>query len=378
MKSIALLLLVLALAACDKPTSTAELSCDMDKHWQRVNALYLAGSYPDNEQRGTEVNVTVTTYDNYATVTYDNITTNFERVAEERYWGEFGNVSITYKGNFPGSERTALLNVDGDIANKKIRQYGITFIGEKEAYKEHEYGISRSCIPIKEEYKGNGYSAAVPFYHKYKMPNKIERCINEIVQTVFCLNSVGNPDQEKESCDFLMLVTHNGKSLDLTQKDALSISSNWDYKNIKLYQNDGKLEEHEKDACEVLDRLNKFIHDTGLDSEKSEKYITIQREMESCDDCGRVLASGDDGDFIIQLPETNALKNITRADKNAKFLSVFNLNHYAKAGYCLVNVIPYNTMKKLDLPNKTCSYRIYCGAPELMDYNQYYAVEVCQ
>lgn len=373
MKNLTLLLSGLVLAACDQPTSTAELSCDMDKYWQRVNVLYLQGSYTDNEPRDIKVNVKVTTYDNYATVTFDDITTNFEKVAEEKHYGEFGKVYITYKGNFPGSERTALLGVYGDIANKKIIQYNITFVGEKKKHGEKEFGIQRSCTPIKEEYKGERWSVAVPFNHNYKMPNKTEKCINDIVETVYCISQ-----NEDETCDRLMVYSRSGKTLDLTPKDALSISANWDYENMKLYNNDGKLEEHEKDACEVLDRLNKFIHDTGLDSDRSEQYITLQREMVACDDCGRVIATGDGGDFLIRLPQTNALYNITRAEKNAKFLSIENPKQYAESGYCLVNVVPYNTVEKLGIPSNTCHYRIYCGASENMDYDQYYAVEVCE
>ena len=40
MKKILLLLPVLALTACDKPTSNADLTCDLDKNWQRDNVEY--------------------------------------------------------------------------------------------------------------------------------------------------------------------------------------------------------------------------------------------------------------------------------------------------------------------------------------------------
>ena len=33
---------------------------------------------------------------------------------------------------------------------------------------------------------------------------------------------------------------------------------------MRLYTNDGKLEEYEKDACEVVDRLFKYIDEAGL------------------------------------------------------------------------------------------------------------------
>lgn len=260
MKHALVLLPVITLAACDRPTSMAELSCDMDTYWRRANVLYLENSYQDNDPSGTKINVKVTTYNNYAKVTFDNITTTLEKVVESKDNGEFGKLHITYKGNFPGSERTALLYVYSDITKKEILQYSISFMGEKNVYNGQEFSVNRSCIPVKDEYKGKRWSAAVPFNHKYKMPNKIERCITEITETVYCNN---------ENCDSLFVI-YKGKRLDLSQQDALSISSNWDYKNMKRYHNDGKLEEHEKDACDVLDRLNKFIHDTSLDSDKSE------------------------------------------------------------------------------------------------------------
>lgn len=365
MKKLVLLLSVLVLAACDRPTSVAELSCNLDKHWQSVDILFLQNFYSDNEYSDTDINIKVATYENYAKVTFDNITTVFEKVLEDKSYGEFGRVSITYKGNFPGSERTAVLDVLGDITNKKILEYQIKFIGEKFA----DNGIiTRFCTPVKD----NEYGGAVSFNHNYKMPNKTERCINEIVQKVYCVSS-----DENGNCNRLSIL-YNNKMLYLTQKDALSISPNWNYANMNLYQNDGKLEKHELDACDALDRLNKFIHETGLDSEKNEDYITLQREIANCDECGRIIATGDDGDFLIRLPKTDALNHFSFLEKNAKFLSVSNPNQYAKSGYCLVNIIPYNTMEKLGWQNKTCSYRIYCGAPESMDYDQYYAVAVCE
>lgn len=54
------------------------------------------------------------------------------------------------------------------------------------------------------------------------------------------------PDQKTASENFVTL----------TQEQALSVSPNWDYKNIKLY-NHGTAE-HEKDACEALQKLEKL------------------------------------------------------------------------------------------------------------------------
>lgn len=365
-----LLLIPLALAACDRPTSTADLTCSVDKYWQRSNVLYLNNNYYDPAGKdNANIDVKVITYDDYAKVTADGITRTFERVIERKDNGEFGNVDITYKGNFPGSERTALLSIYGDITNKQILQYSLSFIGQKTKNDAgREFSMSHSCHPNKKEFKGKSWGAAVPFHHHYKMPNKIEKCITDICKKVYCGN---------EECTTLAILNEeNGKDFPLSTKDALSLSKNWDYNNMKYYRNDGKLEEHEKDACEVLTKLNKFIADNDL---FFDAYTAIQKAMDDCGDtCDTVIATGEMGDFLIQLPETKDLRKIATKQKDSKFQSVFNPNSYSKQGYCLVNVVPYSAMEKLGTPESDCHYRIYCGAPKFMDYDEFYAVEVCR
>lgn len=349
----------MALAACDRPTSNADLSCGLDKYWQinKYEFITDADGYFTHE---TEVDIKVITYDNYAKVTVDNITTTFEKVQEEKQRGEFGKIALTYKGNFPGSERTALLNVWGDIAEEQILQYNIVFPNMKAG----EYSVAHSCYPVKEEYRGGSWSAAVPFHHHYKMPNKIEKCIIQIVDKLACNN---------EKCDELVIV--NSKSKTLSKEEALALSKNWDYSNMKLYQNDGKLEEYEKDACDVLDRLNKFIHNNDLDGHR---YNNIVKAQENCgDDCSKVIAEGKQGDFLIKVPATPEILEIANGEKTVKFLSVQNPQNYVQDGYCLVNTIPYNTMKQMGKTDNHCHFRLYCGSADSMNYNENYAVEVC-
>lgn len=50
---------------------------------------------------------------------------------------------------------------------------------------------------------------------------------------------------------------NNERFVPLTQEQALLISENWDYKNMKLYHT-GEFP-HEKDACDVYNRLSEFI-----------------------------------------------------------------------------------------------------------------------
>lgn len=367
MKKSLLLLPILALTACDKPTSNATLTCKFDSNWKIANVLYV-GDIPKNSDGmwDIEVKTKITTYENYAKITVDNITTTFEKVREEKQFGEFGYVDITYRGNFPGSEREALLNVYGDITNKQISEYAITFIGEKFVRENgKEVGLTHHCFPVLEIDQHEFGLNTVPFNHHYKMPNKIEKCITDICEKVFC---------ENDACNLLSIDTHV-KTTVLSAQDAISLSKNWDYNDMKYYRNDGKLEEHEKDACEVLDRINKFIYDNDLDSHEVK---SVQQAMDDCkDDCRTVLATGEIGDYLLRVPETDELRQIANKQKNAKFLSIFNPNSYAKPGYCLINVIPYNAMQKLGTPNNNCHYRIYCGAPEYMNYDEPYAVEVC-
>jgi len=52
----------------------------------------------------------------------------------------------------------------------------------------------------------------------------------------------------------------------LDQEDALLISTNWNYDDLKLYNNDDQqIQDYEKDACEVLKRLEKFIKNNSVE-----------------------------------------------------------------------------------------------------------------
>lgn len=190
-----------------------------------------------------------------------------------------------------------------------------------------------------------------------------ETCIDEITQIVYCTSS---------NCDSLY-IKYNGQHHNLTPENAMKISRNWTPTNMHLYRNDGTLQEHEKDACKTLERLHKYIYETGL-----ENADIIRKAMDTCgDECATVLTTGEHGDFLIRIPENDELRKIASGTKTVKFLSAFNLNSYARAGHCLINIIPYKTFQEMGIPSHNCHYRIYCGAPEYMNYNEYYAVEVC-
>ena len=363
MKPVLLLLPVLALAACDKPTSTADLTCHVDKYWGSATDRIV-----DSETPYTDINVNIKTFDNYARVTANNITTTFEKVAEYRFSRNDAFLKhIMYKGNFPSSERTAFIDIYADIANKQILQYDLTFIGQKSVDKNGKnWSLVHYCTPVKPEYKGKSWDASVPFKHHYKMPTRVEKCIMDIDDKVYCDN---------DKCNRLAVNIH-GTFKTLSQADAISLSHNWDYSNMKRYVNDGVLEEHEIDACEVWDRVKTYIENVVLPTSPQKQ---IQNAINDCGkDCYGVISKGDMGDFIVRVPETPELREIANGNKNAMFLSVQNPNQYARAGYCLINIIPFNTMEKMGISENNCHYRIYCGAPTTMNYDEFYAVEVCE
>lgn len=356
-----LMLPVLALTACDRPTTSIELECNLAKDWQspvsmlRTDKDFLGGD---------SVRVDVKTYHDHAVLVVNGKESNFYKSKEEKIAGEFGRAFVDYHGVFPDTNRLATFTLHGDIASKTILQFNLSFDGEYSIFfNVKRLGVSYQCRPTKKEYQGDSWDANAPWNHNYKMPNKIEKCINTIVDMVQCDN---------EECDRLNIYYDFGHYY-LTAEEAMKISSNWDYSNMRHYMNDGRLDEHEMDACEVVDRLVKYIDEARLSDSR-----VIEDAMRECgEECDLVLTTGDHGDFLIRLPESEALLKIANKTKNRKFLSVFNPNSYAKSGYCLLNIIPYNTMEKLGWENKDCHYRLYCGAPEFMDYDQYYSVEVC-
>lgn len=359
MKKTILLLPVLALTACDRPTASVQLKCRMNKDWQKPVSMLRTDEDYENQ---VPVLVDVKAYNDHAVLVVNGKESTFYKSKEEKFLGEFGYVSVNYEGVFPDADRLATFSLYGDISSKTILQFNLRFDGEYTLHDGEKLKNSIICEPTKKEYVGDNWSANAPWNHDYKMPNKIEKCITTIVNKLHCDN---------EECSRLYIY-HRGNH-NLTAEDAIKISSNFDSSNMRRYTNDGKLEEYEKDACEVVDRLFQYIDEAGLNDSQ-----TIQDAMLECgEECDPVLTTGEQGDFLIRLPESEALLKIANKTKNVKFLSVFNPNSYSKKGYCLLNIIPYSTMEKLGWDNTDCHYRLYCGAPEFMDYDQYYAVEIC-
>lgn len=79
-----------------------------------------------------------------------------------------------------------------------------------------------------------------------------------------------------------------------------------------------------------------------------------------------ILVTGPQGDYIIQVQETDLIEDIADKQKNSRFLSA-NPIPYITDETCLINVVP----------NTNCPYRIFCGEADDIGDQGYYAVAVC-
>ena len=74
---------------------------------------------------------------------------------------------------------------------------------------------------------------------------RIEKCIDFICDNVYIEDTGG------------LCIMSNKRRISLSQKEALLLSKNWDYKNMKYYRNvsDGYLFDYEADACETAAKV---------------------------------------------------------------------------------------------------------------------------
>ncbi len=125
----------------------------------------------------------------------------------------------------------------------------------------------------------NGYATniLVPVeLPQFSAPDAVQICIDEIQDKVFLLDGVLYLSQDVTYYENRLLgadrTTERQFKL-LPYDDAIKISKNWDwknlgYENIKLYSNMGDnivVEDWERDACDVLGRLNTYIVAHGYD-----------------------------------------------------------------------------------------------------------------
>lgn len=109
-----------------------------------------------------------------------------------------------------------------------------------------------------------------------------------------------------------------------------------------------------------------------------EDFQTIEQEAKNAsgETALTILSLGAAGDYIVQLPATDALVAIAKKDKSVTFLSVDNPSQYISDGTCLLNIIPKRTMENMNMPENTCNFRLFCGNADDMNA-EVYAVEVC-
>lgn len=226
-------LLVMMLAACDKPT-TVELECG--HAYQDSETMVLAKMYDDNVvlkiNGGEEITL--------------KRTEGFGGVLSELYY---------YEDDIPEYNGKVEFNFGLDKITGTVGGYGIRF-EENDSFW--------------------GCDVRNKFYGEYKKPSKEDICIAKICNNVFLESDKDvKPGQPKKLVIAINVNEYNGnrqsvrfryEKFALPQEDALAISKNWDYNNMKVYDNtDNELKEHEKDACEVLDRLNAYIKAKGFD-----------------------------------------------------------------------------------------------------------------
>lgn len=126
----------------------------------------------------------------------------------------------------------------------------------------------------------------IPSKHAYKKPTDIELCIDNIEHLV-------RYDPVKNKISILQTVyEHFAKNkkmrervnnIEISATDAITISKNWDYNNIRLYQNGAEriIQDYERDACETLERLNKYITEKKF---TRVKHVCSDPEIQSvCD-----------------------------------------------------------------------------------------------
>ncbi len=227
MKKLILILPILILAACDRPT--------LDTHiiaWAQDTQTYVPFH--------------VKLYNDHATVSAYGKTNHWEKSVSYR---TIDTATECYHGILP------IKSAPG--AEMCFRIY-----------------INKNLIEaLHLAYDGDTYlvSLAAPFKSTYKHSTEEEICINKIEQMVQ-INGLPNEKffglriitsfQLPDNCESFQY-----RAIDIPANDAIKISDNWDYSNPKFYHNepDWILEEHEKDACETLKRLNKYISENNIE-----------------------------------------------------------------------------------------------------------------
>ena len=125
--------------------------------------------------------------------------------------------------------------------------------------------------------------------------------------------------------------------------------------------------------------VNVFAEEFTTHPEGDADFITfVNQQRQNWDENAVIISEGTRGDFLNYIDETPEILQIyNNKEKTAMFLSVENPAQYIKPGKCLVNTIGYDILKEMAGDNEVsnCSWRLFCGTE--MNYDGYYAVELC-
>lgn len=229
MKKIIILPILLALCACEQPKLETYF-ITWDKDTQSQTPFYIK------------------VYEDHAEISTDSQTQTWEKVSSIR---NLNTVNECFHGILPTETAHSAKLCFKIYINENI-------ISPESIVYDNDDGIIYS------------YDLALPYESGYETATKEEICIDEIEHIVYIKNSLNNDfetlqiyaevqDPNNASLSYVQLI-------DLPAADAIKISANWDYSNPKFYHNnpDWVVEEHEKDACETLERLKKYATDNNI------------------------------------------------------------------------------------------------------------------
>ncbi len=228
MKRIYLALLPLCLAACDKPDLEIMLQpcCQLGEKLGIMKLKVWDDSRAILNVHGTDI--VLTEKDENSGVSTE-------------YW-------IEWTGKLPDSDEEISVSADYDVVRQAFTYFS-TSMGAG------SYGTD----------------VVVPMHlTNYAAPSETELCIQKIDRTVYVLGNTVFVVRSEERFDYRgqkNSVEGDTRYEKIPAEDAIAISVNWDYNNLKSYSNrdNNGVEEHEQDACEVLERLNAYIEKQGWD-----------------------------------------------------------------------------------------------------------------
>ena len=322
-KLVGLFILPLLLAACDsKPVVETYVSacCDMEEKYGLMKLSVWEDKMILNVN-GEDVLLKDDRFDE-------------KRVASDSYW-------LDMTGVIPSTKEKISVSMRYDV------QKGLLAVN---SFSEGDGGYSMDTfLPIK--LKG------------YVAPNETELCVRQIQRIV---ELEGNSDLYiSQECH--MWASRESKALGVSKQwcgraytkistqDAVSITKNWNPENFRAYSlsdNNGALDEHEKDACDVLKRLKAYIADKGYDKPK-EKFA----DEIGCDAPVKVVELGTDqlSDnyyeyFVLNVCENgrhtmariNWVHAFDSAIEKGELLPVQEVVRNGNTEYSTYGVVPYN------------------------------------